>query len=137
MSRRSDLTQLINDIMENQKTITKEINKVTKEIKEIQGNIDIFERSLHELDKRIKENNVPDYMLNLHAKVKNSTTATLHQYKEDQNNLILALTRCNEEITRLDNQLKSTSVLFAKESLSMKHMSNRKGGRNTRKNKNK
>jgi len=140
MSRRSDLTHLthlINDIMEKQKTITKEINKVTKEIKEIQGDIDIFENSLHELDKRIEENNVPDYMLKMHAKVKNSTTTTLLQHKEQQSNLILALTRYNEEITRLDNQLKSTSVLLAKESLSMKYRSNRKGGRNTRKNKNK
>jgi peptidoglycan hydrolase CwlO-like protein len=144
MSRRSDLTHLINDIMKNQKTITKEINKVTKEIKEIQGDIDIFENSLHELDKRIEENNLPDYMLKIHAKVKNSTTATLRQYKEHQSNLKSALTRYNEEIIRLDNQLTSTTVLFAQKSLSMKngswkYKSNSRGGRkrNTRKNKNK
>ena len=137
MSRRSDLIHLINDIMEKQKTITKEINKLTREIKKFQENIDIFENSLHELDKRIQENNVPEYLLKMHAKVKNSTTTTLGEHKEQQSNLILALTRCNEEITRLDNQLKSTSVLLAKESLSMKYRSNRKGGRKTRKNKNK
>jgi septation ring formation regulator EzrA len=149
MSRRSDLPHLINDIMKNQKTITKEMNKLTKEIKEIQENIDIFERSLHELDKRIEENNVPDFMLDLHAKVKNSTTATLLQHKEQQSNLILALTRYNAEATQLDTELTRLTVLFAQQSLSTeyrprvhgsrKYKSNSRGGRKrkTRKNKNK
>jgi len=151
MSRRSDLTHLINDIMEKQKTITKKINKATKEIENFQENIDIFERSLHELDKsiqRIQENNANDYMLPLHEKVKNNEKKTLDEFKKQQSNLILALTRYNAEATQLDTELTRLTVLFAQESLSMKNGSwnrsrkdgsNRKGGRkrNTRKNKNK
>ena len=144
----SVFVEFIDKIIKKQEKIKEEVAETIKEIEDSQETTDTIQRSVDELDKSIRENNVSEPMLKLMNNVKTDEEKTIKRLKNHKKKLEFAVTRANVKTNELNTRLQENIFSFAKHmASSQKHSPNSsssnkkikkssKGGkRKTRKNK--